>query len=210
MRNQLSKIRGYRYLIPHFVYIVIFRGIYMKKQTKNILTKLALVAAPFVFATTIINQQESFKAQAVSKKEHEKAVAEYYKFMAEYKAHNASLLTDDEKKIGPSIDSDSTNNQSVAKNTVKKAAKKKVVKKHVAKKKAVKKHARHLFAIKVKASKVYAYKNTKMSKAGRKAEKKGTKLYVYGIVKKGHKTFYKINGGRVITSSHKYVTKVAK
>lgn len=98
---------------------------------------------------------------------------------------------------------------------VAKKANKKVAKKHVKKatvkkaaKKVAKKHAKTLFRIRVKAQKIYAYKNIKLQKQGRKAEKKGTKLYVYGIVKKGHKTFYKVYGGRVITASKSAVTKI--
>ncbi|WP_190242917.1 hypothetical protein [Apilactobacillus kunkeei] len=102
----------------------------------------------------------------------------------------------------------------VKKSSAKKATKK-VAKKHVKKatvKKAAKKHARkhakRLFRIRVKAHKIYAYKNIKLQKQGRKSEKKGTKLYVYGIIKKGHKTFYKVYGGRVITASKSAVTKI--
>lgn len=96
---------------------------------------------------------------------------------------------------------------------------KKVVKKHVAKKKVAKKahkkvvkkaKAKKLFRIRVKAHKIYAYKTIKLHKAGRKAEYKGTKLNVYKIVKKGHKTYYKVYGGRVITANKHFVTKIAK
>lgn len=96
---------------------------------------------------------------------------------------------------------------------------KKVVKKHVAKKKVTKKahkkvvkkaKAKKLFRIRVKAHKIYAYKTIKLHKAGRKAEYKGAKLNVYKIVKKGHKTYYKVYGGRVITANKHFVTKIAK
>ena len=105
-----------------------------------------------------------------------------------------------------------------AKKHVAKKATKKAVKKHA--KKAVKKHAKkhvikkivkkakHLFSVRIKAKKVYAYKTIALHKAGRKVEKKGTKLYVYKIVKKGHKEFYKIAGNRVITANKHYVVKV--
>lgn len=92
---------------------------------------------------------------------------------------------------------------------------KKVVKKHVAKKKVAKKahkkvvkkaKAKKLFRIRVKAHKIYAYKTIKLHKAGRKAEYKGTKLNVYKIVKKGHKTYYKVYGGRVITANKSAVS----
>ncbi|KOY72150.1 hypothetical protein [Apilactobacillus kunkeei] len=96
---------------------------------------------------------------------------------------------------------------------------KKVVKKHVAKKKVAKKahkkvvkkaKAKKLFRIRIKAHKIYAYKTIKLHKAGRKVEYKGTMLNVYKIVKKDHKTYYKVYGGRVITSDHKYVSKITK
>lgn len=84
-------------------------------------------------------------------------------------------------------------------------------KKHSTNKKVVKKAKdKKLFRIRVKAHKVYAYKSIKLQKAGRKVEKKGTKLYVYGIAKKGHKTYYKIYGGRVISADKKLVTKISK
>lgn len=97
------------------------------------------------------------------------------------------------------------NKTSVAqKKTTKKVAKK-------AHKKVVKKaKAKKLFRIRVKAHKIYAYKTIKLHKAGRKAEYKGTKLNVYKIVKKGHKTYYKVYGGRVITANKHFVTKIAK
>ncbi|KOY76432.1 hypothetical protein RZ54_06590 [Apilactobacillus kunkeei] len=84
-------------------------------------------------------------------------------------------------------------------------------KKHSTNKKVVKKAKdKKLFRIRVKAHKVYAYKSIKLQKAGRKVEKKGTKLYVYGIAKKGHKTYYKIYDGRVISADKKLVTKISK
>lgn len=97
-----------------------------------------------------------------------------------------------------------------AKKTTKKATKKRVAKKHVKKatvKKATKKHAKRLFRIRVKAHKIYAYKTANFHhKHGRRAEKKGTKLYVYGIIKKGHKRFFKVYGGRVITANKSAVS----
>ena len=88
----------------------------------------------------------------------------------------------------------------------KKADKKKAAKKHAAKK--VVKKAKQLFKIDVKASKVYSYKTIALHKAGRKLEKKGTKLPVYKIVKKGHKEFYLIKGNRVITANKHDVMKI--
>lgn len=93
----------------------------------------------------------------------------------------------------------------VAKKATKKATKKHA-KKHVIKK--IVKKAKHLFSVRIKAKKVYAYKTIALHKAGRKVEKKGTKLYVYKIVKKGNKQFYKIAGNRVITANKHYVVKV--
>lgn len=90
------------------------------------------------------------------------------------------------------------------KKTTKKATKK--AKKHVIKK--IVKKAKHLFSVRIKAKRVYAYKTIALHKAGRKVEKKGTKLYVYKIVKKGNKQFYKIAGNRVITANKHYVVKV--
>ncbi|CAI2638198.1 hypothetical protein AKUH3B203J_11840 [Apilactobacillus kunkeei] len=92
----------------------------------------------------------------------------------------------------------------VAKKVTKKSTKK--AKKHVIKK--IVKKAKHLFSVRIKAKKVYAYKTIALHKAGRKVEKKGTKLYVYKIVKKGNKQFYKIAGNRVITANKHYVVKV--
>ncbi len=108
-----------------------------------------------------------------------------------------------------------TTTKKVAKKTsAKKAVAKKVAKKHVKKatvkktaKKHARKHAKRLFRIRVKAHKIYAYKTANFHhKNGRKAEKKGTKLYVYGIIKKGHKKFYKVYGGRVITANKSAVS----
>lgn len=114
-----------------------------------------------------------------------------------------------------------THATTVAKPTThpKKVTKKRVVKKHVAKKynkKAVKKHVRKhvkkakaLFTIKVKAHKVYAYKSTNFKHHfGRKAERKNTKLKVYGIVRKHHKTYYRVYGHRLILANKHTVTKV--
>lgn len=88
----------------------------------------------------------------------------------------------------------------------KKADKKKAAKKHTAKK--VVKKAKQLFKIDVKASKVYSYKTIALHKSGRKLEKKGTKLPVYKIVKKGHREFYLIKGNRVITANKHDVMKI--
>lgn len=99
----------------------------------------------------------------------------------------------------------------VAKNVVHKKIAKKHVKKHVRKvvKKHVVKKSHGLFTIKVKASKIYAYKSTNFKNhKGRKAERKGTKLRVYGIVRKGHKTFYKVYGHRLITANKHFVSKI--
>ncbi|MCX8742633.1 hypothetical protein J3U50_01165 [Lactobacillus sp. B3795] len=74
-------------------------------------------------------------------------------------------------------------------------------------KKVVKK-ANQLFKIDVKANKVYSYKTIALNKAGRKLEKKGTKLPVYKIVKKDHKEFYLIKGNRVITANKHDVMKI--
>lgn len=99
----------------------------------------------------------------------------------------------------------------VAKNVVHKKVAKKHVKKHVRKvvKNHVAKKSHGLFTIKVKASKIYAYKSTNFKNhKGRKAERKGTKLRVYGIVRKGHKTFYKVYGHRLITANKHFVSKI--
>ncbi|MBV0914879.1 hypothetical protein KTJ72_03030 [Apilactobacillus sp. HBW1] len=88
----------------------------------------------------------------------------------------------------------------------KKAAKKEAAKKHAPKK--IVKKAKQLFKIDVKASKVYSYKTIDLHKSGRKLEKKGTKLPVYKIVKKGHKEFYLIKGNRVITANKHDVMKI--
>lgn len=92
----------------------------------------------------------------------------------------------------------------------------KPVTKHVVRKKVTKKHVRKvarkshgLFTIKVKANKIYAYKSTNFKNhKSRKVEHKGTKLRVYGIVRKGHKTFYRVYGHRLITTNRHYVTKI--
>lgn len=94
---------------------------------------------------------------------------------------------------------------------VKPAVRKKVTKKHVRKvaKKHVARKSHGLFTIKVKANKIYAYKSTNFKNhKGRKVEHKGTKLRVYGIVRKGHKTFYRVYGHRLITANRHYVTKI--
>lgn len=149
---------------------------------------------------------------------------------ASYKKHDdeTGITKEQETGYGPNVKTkqiirtldthkviSSSNKTSVAqKKTTKKVVKKHVAKKKVAKKahkKVVKKaKAKKLFRIRVKAHKIYAYKTIKLHKAGRKAEYKGTKLNVYKIVKKGHKTYYKVYGGRVITANKHFVTKIAK
>ncbi|WP_190242918.1 DUF5776 domain-containing protein [Apilactobacillus kunkeei] len=139
------------------------------------------------------------------------------------------------KKVAKKSSAKKASTKKTTKKHAKKAAAKKVTKKHVKKssakkdtkkvakrhvkkatvkkatKKVAKKHAKRLFSIRVKAHKIYAYKSANIHhKQGRKAEKKGTKLYVYGIVKKGHKTFYKVYGGRVITSNKHFVVRTAR
>ncbi|MCL8495929.1 hypothetical protein M9195_05440 [Apilactobacillus sp. F1] len=83
---------------------------------------------------------------------------------------------------------------------------KKTTKKHAPKK--IVKKAKQLFKIDVKANKVYSYKIIALHKSGRKLEKKGTKLPVYKIVKKGHKEFYLIKDNRVITANKHDVMKI--
>lgn len=96
---------------------------------------------------------------------------------------------------------------------------KKVTKKHVTKKhhkKVAKKHVRKhvkkakvLFKVKVKAHKLYAYKSTNFKHHfGRKVEHKNTKLKVYGIVRKHHKTYYRVYGHRLILANKHTVTRV--
>lgn len=198
----------------------------MKKQTKNILTKLALVAAPFVIAATITTSAVSANADGTSFGDWNMTPAEQanmekaneltnqarerdHSTQAESEAQGAAFQKQQDAEFKARVarnerEFGGDNSQSTATPARKHVAKK------TTKKKAVKKHARHLFRIKVKTNKVYAYKTIKLHKAGRKLEKKGSKLYVYGIVKKGHKTYYKIAGGRVITSGNKYVIKIAK
>lgn len=95
-----------------------------------------------------------------------------------------------------------------AKKATKKVTKKRVAKKHVAKKRA-KKHARRLFRIRVKARRIFAYRTLNFRHHhGRRAEKKGTKLYVYKVVRRHHRNYYKVYGGRWITSYHKYVARI--
>lgn len=95
-----------------------------------------------------------------------------------------------------------------AKKATKKVTKKRVAKKHVVKKHA-KKHARRLFRIRVKARRIFAYRTLNFrNHHGRRAEKKGTKLYVYKVVRRHHRNYYKVYGGRWISSSKKYVTKI--
>ncbi|KPN84098.1 hypothetical protein RZ77_00180 [Apilactobacillus kunkeei] len=141
-------------------------------------------------------QQDAYEAkmEKLAKKNH---VKDYGNGTNEPTTATTTSTTSDKK---------TTTKKVAKKTTVKKATKKHVKKATV--KKVAKKHAKTLFRIRVKAQKIYAYKNIKLQKQGRKAEKKGTKLYVYGIVKKGHKTFYKVYGGRVITASKSAVTKI--
>lgn len=95
-----------------------------------------------------------------------------------------------------------------AKKATKKVTKKRVAKKHVAKKRA-KKHARRLFRIRVKARRIFAYRTLNFRHHhGRRAEKKGTKLYVYKVVRRHHRNYYKVYGGHWITSYHKYVARI--
>lgn len=217
----------------------------MKKQTKNILTKLALVAAPFAVAATITTSAVSANAdqtfgdwvmtpadkaniEKADKLSNEGRIEDHSTQAedgaqsaalgkqqdAEFKAHIANM----KREFGGDTSQATTTpaKKQAVKKTTKKAtkkhvAKKKVVKKHVAKKKAAKKHARRLFRIRVKAHKIYAYKTSNFRHhKGRRVERKGTKLYVYGTVRRGHTTYYKVYGGRFITSSHHYVTRVAR
>lgn len=141
------------------------------------------------------------------------------KQQAEYDAKMEALAKKNHTYI-PDTDTSAkkTTTKKVAKKTSAKKATKKVAKKHVKKatvkkvtKKHARKHAKRLFRIRVKAHKIYAYKTANFHhKKGRKAEKKGTKLYVYGIIKKGHKRFYKVYGGRVITANKHFVTWTVK
>lgn len=221
----------------------------MKKQTKNILTKLALVAAPFAVAATITtsavsanadqtggdwvmtpaekaNMEQATEGVNEMRKESHTTDAEneaqgealQKQQDAEFKAHLAYM----KREFGSDTSQATTTpakkqavKQTTKKATKKHVAKKKVVKKHVAKKRVVKKparkHARRLFRIRVKAHKIYAYKTSNFRHhKGRRVERKGAKLYVYGTVRRGHTTYYKVYGGRFITSSHHYVTRVAR
>lgn len=170
-----------------------------------------------------VNAMNNYKPSAQDK-------AEMDAIDASYKKHDdeTGITKEQETGYGPNVKTkqiirtldthkviSSSNKTSVAqKKTAKKVVKKTVAKKKVAKKahkKVVKKaKAKKLFRIRVKAHKIYAYKTIKLHKAGRKAEYKGTKLNVYKIVKKGHKTYYKVYGGRVITANKHFVTKIAK
>ncbi|CAI2667803.1 hypothetical protein AKUG0803_UNKNOWN200020 (plasmid) [Apilactobacillus kunkeei] len=160
-----------------------------------------------------VNAMNNYKPSAQDK-------AEMDAIDASYKKHDdeTGITKEQETGYGPNVKTkqiirtldthkviSSSNKTSVAqKKTTKKVAKK-------ARKKVVKKaKAKKLFRIRVKAHKIYAYKTIKLHKAGRKAEYKGTKLNVYKIVKKGHKTYYKVYGGRVITANKHFVTKIAK
>lgn len=70
-----------------------------------------------------------------------------------------------------------------------------VTKKHV-------KKATVQFEVKVKSNKVYTYPSTDVKNhANRKIEPKNTILKVYAIVKKGHKTFYKVAHHRFVVAS---------
>lgn len=124
--------------------------------------------------------------------------------------HNAFTKTAEAKKAEVKHEAAKKAAKHEAKKHVAKKATKKATKKHAKKhviKKIVKK-AKHLFSVRIKAKKVYAYKTIALHKAGRKVEKKGTKLYVYKIVKKGNKQFYKLAGNRVITANKHYVVRV--
>lgn len=70
--------------------------------------------------------------------------------------------------------------------------------------------SKKLFRIRVKAHKLYTYINTKLHKEGRKIEKKGAILWVSSIIKKGHKTFYKLFNGKVIPASKHVIEKLSK
>lgn len=150
-----------------------------------------------------------------SKSDNQAQIDAIDKSYAEHDSTPYMVAMQDGKSIPATKVKDNTKKPSTStKKTTKKVVKKHVAKKKVAKKarkKVVKKaKAKKLFRIRVKAHKIYAYKTIKLHKAGRKAEYKGTKLNVYKIVKKGHKTYYKVYGGRVITANKHFVTKIAK
>lgn len=157
-----------------------------------------------------VNTMNNYKPSAKDK-------AEMDAIDASYKKHDdeTGITKEQETGYGPNVKTkqiirtldthkviSSSNKTSVAQ----KSNKKTVAKKKVAKKVVKKAKAKKLFTVKVKAHKIYAYKTIKLHKAGRKAEYKGTKLNVYKIVKKGHKRFYKVYGGRVITANKSAVS----
>lgn len=157
-----------------------------------------------------VNAMNNYKPSAKDK-------AEMDAIDASYKKHDdeTGITKEQETGYGPNVKTkqiirtldthkviSSSNKTSVAQ----KSNKKTVAKKKVAKKVVKKAKAKKLFTVKVKAHKIYAYKTIKLHKAGRKAEYKGTKLNVYKIVKKGHKRFYKVYGGRVITANKSAVS----
>lgn len=146
-----------------------------------------------------------------SKSDNQAQIDAIDKSYAEHDSTPYMVAMQDGKSIPATKVKDNTKKPSTStKKTTKKVVKKHVAKKKVAKKarkKVVKKaKAKKLFRIRVKAHKIYAYKTIKLHKAGRKAEYKGTKLNVYKIVKKGHKTYYKVYGGRVITANKSAVS----
>lgn len=171
---------------------------------------------------TIQSQANSYGAKTVTVKKVDQAALDAAK--KEYKAAVMALDEAKAKSDAPikavtyDVPSVGKHNKFTKTAEAKKAEVKHEAKKHVAKKatKKAKKHvikkivkkAKHLFSVRIKVKKVYAYKTIALHKAGRKVEKKGTKLYVYKIVKKGNKEFYKIAGNRVITANKHYVVKV--
>lgn len=128
-----------------------------------------------------------------------------------YSSNNSNTTTSNPVVHTTTIAKPTTHHKKVTKKHV---AKKHVVKKHH--KKVVKKHVRKhvkkakvLFKVKVKAHKLYAYKSTNFKHHfGRKVERKNTKLKVYGIVRKHHKTYYRVYGHRLILANKHTVTKV--
>ncbi|CAI2676759.1 hypothetical protein AKUH3B110M_UNKNOWN200020 (plasmid) [Apilactobacillus kunkeei] len=196
------------------------------KNTKTI-SKLAMFVATLAAGATIASIHVAAHADVLyapgltdaQKKEADDVMNSVSDNQAQIDAINNSYAKHDSQ---PQMAITQTNHYVTPDNKTSVAQKKttkKVVKKHVAKKKVAKKarkkvvkkaKAKKLFRIRVKAHKIYAYKTIKLHKAGRKAEYKGTKLNVYKIVKKGHKTYYKVYGGRVITANKHFVTKIAK
>lgn len=141
-----------------------------------------------------------------------KAEAEGAKKDAAIKAADDKSFAQIKKETAAYINKKDEAKKTPAKKTAAKKATKKHVAKKVAKKRVVKKHAkkhtRRLFRIRVKAHRIYAYKTIAMHRAGRRAEVKGTKLYVYGTARRHGRTYYKVYGHRWITSAHKYVARV--